>query len=357
MIRLIKPYIGFDDLAEELQSIFAAGIFTKGDYSKQFPQMIADYTGAKHAFLTTSATTALTMSLRLLDVGPGDEVAVSDFSFPASVNVIEDLGATPVFVDVSLDTYNMIPEQLEQKLSTRTKAVIFVDALGNPSGLDRIAALCKAHNVPLIEDAACAIGSRVNDVACGALADLTCFSFHPRKLLCCGEGGAITTNSDRYAEVLVNKLNHGADESGQFVTFGYNYRMPELSCLLGCKQMERLDEVIAERRTQTEQYRKQLQPHGFIPQAASDNAFHNMQSIVFRVPNGCDRNALISYLRDKDIETTLGTYCLSACAYYREKYDSVQPNAFYLQENTITLPSYPGLPVDTVGDAVTSFVH
>lgn len=358
MIRLIKPYITFEEIAPELKGIFDSGILTKGKYSKEFPRKMAEYTGAKHAFLTTSATTALTMALRALNVGPGDDIAVSDFSFPASVNVIEDLGARPIFIDVDRETYNMIPEQLEQKITPATKACIFVDALGNPSHLECIVEVCHAHGVVLIEDAACAIGSKVDGKKIGSVSDITCFSLHPRKLLTCGEGGVITTNNDEYAHFFSYKLNHGADlETGEFISYGYNYRMPEIPCLMGCDQVDKIDDIVKQRRSQKERYAALLEPLGFTPQKAASNAYHNVQSVVFTVPQGVDRDSLHDYLASRDIESTIGTYCLSECVYYRDKYNDVQPNASFLQHNTVTLPCYEDIPVEEVCSAIADFME
>ncbi len=356
MIKLIKPYISFDEVSAELEAIFDSGILTKGPYSKLFPKKVEAYTGAKYAFNATSATTALTMALKVLEVGPGDEVVVSDFSFPASVNVIEDVGATPVFADVSLETYNMTLDELASKITERTKAVIFVDALGNPSGLDRIAGLCRDKGIVLIEDAACAIGSAVGGRKVGSIADITCFSLHPRKLLTCGEGGIIATDHDAYAEILSYKLNHGADASGDFVSYGYNYRLPEIPALMGCSQIDKIDDIVKERRAQASEYARLLEPLGFTAQKAAENAYHNMQSIVFTVPEGIDRDDLCRYLAGREIESTIGTYCLSECAYYRAKYDSVQPNASYLQHHTITLPCYTDVPVGEVCAAIADYM-
>lgn len=352
MIKLIKPYIAFDEVSKEMKEIFDSGIFTKGKYSKLFPQEIVEYTGARYAFLATSATTALTMALKVLEIGPGDEVIVSDFSFPASVNVIEDVGAKPIFADVSRDTFNMTTQALEAAITEKTKAVIFVDGLGNPSGLDEIALICRAHAIPLIEDAACGIGSRVGDEKVGNIADITCFSLHPRKLLTSGEGGIITTNNEEYAKVLRYKLNHGADESGEFISYGYNYRLPEIACLLGCSQLAKVDDIVAERRQQAADYAARLESLGFIAQKSAENAYHNFQSVVFRVPEGMNRDALGAYLSDHGVENTIGTYCLSECTYYKKKYDDVQPVASYLQHNTITLPCYHDVPVAEVCDAI-----
>ena len=214
MIKLIKPYISFDEVKNEFEDIFESGWFTKGKYVEEFRNEIKKYTGAKHVYLTTSATTALTMALKALDVKSGDEVVISDFSFPATANVVEDLGAIAVFADVSLDTYNMTPSELENKINPKAKAVIFVDALGNPSGITQIKEICEKHNIPLIEDGACAIGSSEENIKCGNIADITCFSFHPRKLLTTGEGGAVTFNNDSLVEFFEVKLNHGAGSAG-----------------------------------------------------------------------------------------------------------------------------------------------
>lgn len=356
MINLIKPYISFEEVEEQLKEIFDSGMFTKGAYAKQLPEKVKEYTGAQYAFLATSATTALTMCLKLLDVGPGDEVIVSDFSFPASVNVIEDVGANPLFADVMLDTYNMNPAELEKKINERTKAVIYVDALGNPSGLVEIAAICNKAGVTLIEDAACAIGSSVDGVKVGNIADLTCFSLHPRKLLTSGEGGIITTNNPEYAKALTYKLNHGADPAtGEFVSYGYNYRLSEISSLLACSQIDKVDEIVAERQQQARIYRDSLEPLGYKAQKIRGNVDPNYQSIVFTVPPGIDRDALCAHLKEQGVESTIGTYCLSECKYYREKYNDIQPNASFLQHNTITLPCYTGIPLEQVCSAVASF--
>lgn len=351
MIKLIKPYISFDEVESEFKNIFESGWFTKGKYVEQFREELESYTGAKHAFLTTSATTALTMCLKLLDIKAGDEVIVSDFSFPATVNVVEDVGATPIFADVHLETFNMLPEQLEKKITPKTKAVIFVDALGNPSGIHEIKSICVRYGIPLIEDAACAIGSSSFGIKCGNIADLTCFSFHPRKLLTTGEGGAITTNNDEWAKQLEIKLNHGAavtDGKFDFIDFGYNYRMSELQAVMGIKQLQKLDMIVNSRNQIRATYIQRLSPLDFNIQNMADDVVYNVQSLVFKVPKNINRNSLVSYLRDNGIETTLGTYCLSGTTYFANKYNDIQPNAQYLEQNTITFPCYDAVDVNYI---------
>lgn len=355
MIRLIRPSISFAEVEQDLRTMFESGVFTRGEHTDAFRQELANYVGAGHAFLATSATTALWVCLKLLGIRPGDEVVVSDFSFPASANVIEDLGALPVFADVSPDTYNMTPEALDRAITPRTKAVMFVDALGNPTGLTEIAKLCRARGLPLIEDAACAIGSSEGNVRCGTIADLTCFSFHPRKLLNTGEGGAITLNNLEWANWLRIKLGHGADGplgyGLDFVDYGYNFRLSEAQAIFGRKQLVKLDSIITVRNAIRDALSARLVPLGFRPQHIGDDVVYNVQSLVYRVPQGVDRDALIAGLRDHGVETTIGTYCLSGTTYFRRRYENVQPIAEQLQRETITFPCYEGLNVELIADA------
>ena len=264
----------------------------------------------------------------------------------------------PVFADVSLDTFNMTPEALDSAFSARTKAVIAVDAFGNPTGMGEIAEICRARSIPLIEDAACAIGSAEHGKRCGAIADMTCFSFHPRKLLTTGEGGAITINNPAWVDWFNTKLSHGAsgtlDFGLDFVDYGYNFRLSEPQAIMGRVQLRKLDAIVAERNVVRRAYIERLAPGGFIPQQIGDDVVFNVQSLVFHVPDGVGRDALIACLREDGIETTIGTYCLSGTTYYRKRYKDVQPNAERLQCETITLPCYCGVDIDRVCDAIAS---
>ncbi len=358
MIKIINPYISFDEVKDEFQDIFDSGWFTKGKFVEEFRNEIKNYTKAKFAYLTTSATTALTMALKALDIQPEDEVIISDFSFPATANVVEDLGAKPIFADVSLEIYNMLPSELEKKITSKTKAAIFVDALGNPSGLTKIKAICDNNNLPLIEDAACAIGSSEENNRCGSVADITCFSFHPRKLLTTGEGGAVTFNNQKYKDFFEVKLNHGAtakDGKFEFIDYGYNYRMSELQAVMGIKQLKKIDDIVQSRNKIRIEYINALEELGYKAQKLSLNEIHNIQSLVFTVPTGVNRDDLVKYLKQNKIETTIGTYCLSGTRYYKNKYNSVQPNAQYLENNTITFPCYDNVDIGYIITAIKNY--
>lgn len=351
-IRLIKPYLSFEEVEAEFREVFESGIFTRGQHVEAFRQELKVYTGTKHALLTTSATTALWVCMKLLDVKAGDEVIVSDFSWPATANVVEDLGARPVFADVSLDTFNMLPEDLEKKITGRTKAVIFVDALGNPAGLTKIKEICQRHKLPLVEDAACAIGSSEFGRRCGSIADITCFSFHPRKLINTGEGGAIVTDRDDWAEWLEIKLGAGVrgmkGSGADFVDFGYNFRLSEMAALMGRKQLAKLETIVDERNIIRMAYIFGLEKLGYAVQQSNQATRHNIQSLVFRTPKDVDRDELILRLRSKGVESTIGTYALSNTTFYRERYKSVQPNSSQLFQTTLTLPCYHGVDVNRV---------
>lgn len=359
MIKLIKPYISFNEIEDDFRKVFESGWFSKGPYIEEFRAEIKNYTGSQYSYLTTSATTALTMALKALNIKEEDEVIISDFSFPATANVVEDLGAIPVFADVSLETFNMLDTQLESKITDKTKAVIFVDALGNPSGLHKIKDMCKKYNIPLIEDAACAIGSSENGIRCGNIADITCFSFHPRKLLTTGEGGAITFNDKKFVEFFDIKLNHGAKvENGkfEFIDYGYNYRLSELQAVMGIKQFQKIDEIVKSRNEIRNRSIQGLIELGFKPQSVKENVVFNVQSLVFKVPKGVKRDELIKYLKKNGIESTIGTYCLSGTAYYKNKYNNVQKNSQYLENNTITLPCYDSVDMGYIIDKVKDYL-
>ncbi len=358
MIKICKPYLQFEEIEFDFRNIFNSGWFTKGKYVHKFRNILKESTRAEYAHLTTSATTALMMSLRVYGISQDDEVILSDFSFPATVNVVEDIGAAPIFADVELDSFNMNPEELKRKITSKTKAVIFVDALGNPSGIHDIKQICQEHGLPLIEDAACAIGSSENNVKCGKISDITCFSFHPRKLLTTGEGGAILTDSKTINDFLDLKLNHGSllkNNTNDFISYGYNYRLPELQAAMGCAQMLKLEDIIQSRNLIRQKFIDRLVPLGFVPQKVSKDAIFNVQSLVFRVPKKISRDNLIKYLRSQDIESTLGTYCLSSCTYYRNKYNCVQPISEYLQNNTITLPCHDDVNIDLICNKISTY--
>ncbi len=183
------------DKSEEIAvaQVLRSGWVTQGPKVLEFEQLVTEYTGVKYAVATTSATTALFLSLHLLDIGEGDEVIVPSFSFIATANVILHTGAKPVFVDIDPKTYNIDPLKIEQLITKRTRAILPVDQVGLPYDLDAVDEIARKHKLQIIEDSACALGSRYKEKKIGSISKLSCLSFHPRKIITTGEGGMITT--------------------------------------------------------------------------------------------------------------------------------------------------------------------
>lgn len=346
MIPLIKPDLSFDEVKEDIAAIIESGILTNGEYKSRFESEIAKLTGTKHAIAVTSATSALHLSLAAANVGAGDEVLVADFTFPATANVVEEVGAKPVFVDIDPITYTIDLEDLEKKITKATKAMIPVDTFGAPADLPKLEEIAARHNLILIEDAACALGAKIDGRSTGQFGTAGCFSFHPRKSITTGEGGMITTNDDAVAERARLLRNHGGQAKGryqEFVAAGFNYRMSETQAALGLAQLKRLGSILEVRRAKAKQYDLMLAGLPVrVPQTLT-NAVHTYQSYVIELNEGVDRDAVIEEMRSAEIETTIGTYAVHAEPFYVKKY-GYRPgdlaNSYRAYKQTLTLPLY-----------------
>ncbi|MFA5165757.1 MAG: DegT/DnrJ/EryC1/StrS family aminotransferase [Candidatus Paceibacterota bacterium] len=348
-IPLIKPEIPLAPTIKEIKRAFESGILTKGPNVLAFEKMIAKYVGTKYAFSTTSATTALHLSLVAMGVKQGDEVLVSDFTFPATANIVVQAGATPVLVDINLDTFNINFSDLEKKITPKTKAIICVDAFGNPINMKVLMGIAKKHNLKVIEDAACALGSRFGSNMSGGLADAGCFSFHPRKSITTGEGGMIVANDDSLAEKISILRNHGGvlDEQlgySQFVEAGFNYRMSEVQAIMGISQMKIIEKIIKVRILIAEKYLKMLSGvKGITLPILKKGARHTFQSFVVLLDKNIDRDLVIKKMRSKGIETTLGTYALHAQPFFMRQYGYKAGNlnnSYTAFRQSLTLPLF-----------------
>jgi dTDP-4-amino-4,6-dideoxygalactose transaminase len=362
MIKIIEPYFSFDDIEADFKKIFSSGVFTKGKYNIELRKQLCQFTNNQNSYLTTSATTALYMSLMALNLPRGSLVGVSDFTWPASAYVIVQAGLKPIMVDVDVDTFNVSIDTLSE-VEEDIKALIFVDALGNTSNIDEIYSYCIENDIFLIEDAACSFGSKVNEKNIGSYSDVSCVSFHPRKLLNSGEGGCIVTNNEKLSEVLEIQLNVGASLSSNklfpdFVDMGYNYRLPELQCAMISHQIKIIESIVLSRHKIYAEYCNSLLPLGFKSQKFNTNTLSNIQSAVFVVPETIKRDELIIFLRDRGVESILGTYSLSIQPYFKENFFSAPlKNSVYLQENTISLPCHDNFDISIVIDAIKEFAQ
>jgi perosamine synthetase len=347
VIRLNLPYVDNVEL-EEIAQVLETGYYTQGKKTIEFENMVNDYVGSQFAFAMSSCTTALHLSLAALDIEPGDEVIVADFTFPATANVVVHQGAKPVLADIDLETFTLNIADLKAKISTNTRAIIPVHTFGCSADMEGIMGVSKEYDIPVIEDAACALGTTYQDQYCGNIGTLGCFSFHPRKVITTGEGGMITTNDERLAEKIQILRNHGGIREGSWYTYheaGYNYRLSDINSAMGVAQMKKLEWVIEQKRKLAQELKSRLAsiPGVVLP---SDPPWkgHIYQSFVILVDKGYDRDRIISLMRESGVETTLGTYALHEQPYFQKVWGycpgELQTSS-YAYKQSITLPLYP----------------
>lgn len=357
MLPLIRPVFDACEL-ENLRQCLLSGHVTQGPFVARFEAAFARQYNIKHALAVTSCTSALHLALLALNIQPGDEVIVPAFTWVATANAVEYVGATPVFVDIDPATYTLDPEKVKNALTVRTKAIIPVHLFGLCAPMDALHALAHQHDVVIIEDAACATGSKIRDTYAGNLGDIACFSFHPRKVITTGEGGMLTTNTDALHQKLLPLRNHGASpvqapsQAWHFATFevcGYNFRMSDLQAAVGCAQMEKVDAILHERARIAAYYAELLANQtAFITPYVPQDYTHSWQSYVIRVADNDvqHRNEAMQALSDKGIESRPGTHAVHRLHYYAEKYQlssQTAPNAALCEDCSIALPMVHGM--------------
>jgi perosamine synthetase len=319
MIPIMRPWLGEEE-AVALDRVLASGWVAQGPRVVAFERAVCEALDAAHGVATNSCTTALHLALHALGVGAGDEVVVPSLSFIATTNAPRYVGARPVFADVDPETQNLTPKTVERALGPATRAVIVVHQAGMPADVEGIEALCAPHDVIVIEDAACAIGSTYRGRPIGA-GRLVALSFHARKLLTTGEGGMLLTQEPGLARRFRRLREHGMAMSAHerhtsrtvrlesYVELGFNYRMTDLQAAVGLVQLTKLDAMVAERRRLADRYREALadSPGLSLP---SDPPYGttNYQSYVVRLDDELpvDRDAVMQQLLDQGIATRRG---------------------------------------------------
>lgn len=351
-MRLAIPVTGPEEVAA-VAEVLGTGNLTQGPVTRRFEELVKERIGTDHASATSSATTGLHMALKALGVGPGDEVVLPAFSFPATANVVVQLGAVPVFADIDATTFNLLPESCAEAITPLTKVIMPVHAFGLCADMDAINAVAASGGIPVLEDAACALGATYRGGSAGALGDVGVFSFHPRKVITTGEGGMVTTSDPKLAERMAILRTHGSVRGERYLSFvdaGFNYRLSDVLSAIGVVQMGRLDGILSDRRRLAEELTARLQtvPGVETPQVP-DGHNHAYQSYVVTLDPAVDRDAVIDAMSRREIETTLGTYGMHLQPFFESTYGTSPeqfPNATRAHHQALTLPLHTFLSED-----------
>jgi perosamine synthetase len=369
MIPYGKQSIDENDI-QAVVDVLRSEWLTTGPKVAEFESAVADFVGAKHAVAVASGTTALHCAMHALGIGLGDEVIVPPMTFAASANCIVYQGGTPVFVDVEPETLLIDSEKVEEKIISRTKAVIAVDYAGQPCDYDRLKQITQKYHLALVADGCHALGARYKGSPVGSLADMTVFSFHPVKHITTGEGGMITTDNAEYAERMRIFRNHGIttdhhqrEKQGswyyEMVDLGYNYRMTDFQCALGISQLRMLPKFLKRRREIAARYDEAFAGlSGINPLAVRLDVLHAYHLYVVRIDLnvlGINRTSLFTNLCEKGIGVNVHYIPVHLHPFYREKFHTslgLCPVAEAAYEQIISLPMFPGMTDEDVEKVV-----
>ena len=372
-IPITKTVFGEEEM-RAVRKPLETGWVVQGPYVAEFERKFSAYTGARFSVATSSCTTALHLAVAMLDLKPGDEVIVPAFTWVATANVVEYMGAKPIFCDIDLATFNINTDQVEELISPRTVGLIPVHLFGLCANMAPLLGFARQHNLWVVEDAACAFGSWYRSQHAGTFGNLGCFSFHPRKAITTGEGGMVTTASEETDSVLRSLRDHGASRSdlarhgdkeafllSEYDRLGYNFRMTDIQGALGCAQMDRAAWIAGERTRRAQAYDEMLSDIEWLqtPTVPQDYV-HGYQAYVclFRpeeptienVQNLHEkRNRVMRRLEDQGIATRQGTHAAALQGFYRQKYNLSAErfsNAYFADRLSLALPLYPQMTDD-----------
>jgi perosamine synthetase len=366
-IPITKPFFGPEEM-RAVQLPLESGWVVQGAFVKEFEEKFSAFTGASFSIATTSCTTALHIAVTALGLKPGDKVIVPAFTWVSTPNVVEYMGAKPIFCDISLNTFNINTKQIESLITPKTVGIIPVHLFGLCAEMDSILEIAKKHHLWVIEDAACAFGGWYQGHHAGTFGEIGCFSFHPRKSITTGEGGMITTAQPEIDHLSRILRDHGASQTdfdresikwafllSDYKHLGYNYRMTDIQGALGCVQMERAKWILEERSKRAHLYDELLKDVEWLEVPKVTNGYiHGYQAYVclfqpqeLTLKNverlHRQRNDLMMRLEEKGISTRQGTHAPVIQGYYVEKYHlrpEQFPNAYIADRLSLTLPLY-----------------
>jgi perosamine synthetase len=355
-ISFSRPCFGEAE-AEAAAAVVRSGWVVGGPRLAEFERRFAQLCGAEHAVGVSSWTTGAFLVLHAWDVGPGDEVIVPSLTFIASVNVIRHTGAIPVFAEIDPATYNLDPDDVTRRITSRTRVIMAVDQLGLPCDIDAIGSLARQYGLRVLDDAACAFGSRSHGRPVGALADVSVFSLHARKVVTTAEGGMITTDDDALAERLRRLRHQGMSLSdyerhggqpSQFESYpeiGYNHRITDIQAAIGLAQLDRLDDMLERRRAVAARYGAYLSGHPVLTAPhVPTGLLPNWQSyqVRLREDSGWSRNAVMDRLFELGVPTRRGVMASHLEPPYRRA-APLLPRTESTAASTLQLPIHPEL--------------
>jgi perosamine synthetase len=313
LIRLARPDVGAEELAE-IAAVLDSGRLTMGPKVVELEDLLARACGVEHAVAVSSGTAALHLAILALGLEAGDEVIVPAYTFPATANVVALAGLRPVLVDVDPATMNLDVERVAAAVGPRTRAVLAVHLFGRPLDWEELQNAVPP-DVLLLEDAAGALGARWRGMPCGGLGAAGCLSFHPRKIVTTGEGGAVTTADAALAASVRRLRHHGIDAGADIVEPSTNYRLADILCAIGIPQLRRLDELLADRTRIAAGYSQRLAAAVDVPDADEGDT-HGWQAYVIRLDR---KDEALATLRAEGIEVQIGTYALHRLSAYRDQ--------------------------------------
>jgi len=347
IVPITEPNIGKKDVIN-LMKVLYSGNLIQGTKVAELEKLMCQYFGVNYAVLVSSGTSALHLALLSISIGPGDDVITTPYSFIATANAIKLTGANVVFADTCKDGVNICSSSLESKITPQTKAILIVHEFGISVDFDEIEKISLKYNIPILEDSACAMGSEHRGTKLGTAGKLSCFSFHPRKIITCGEGGLIITNDRYLAEYVISMRNHGLTInpiSGEkkYIRYGFNYRMTELSASLIIGQLHRIGSIINKRSAIAKKYFNEITNSNITFPAYPSNSLFNFQTFPILLKNRDAANLFITHMQEQGIEVTrpaqfipqepsFGVGMLNS----KENY----PNAFNLWERCVAIPLF-----------------
>lgn len=338
-----------NEIRDAFERIVQKSAFILGEEVDRFEQALAEYAGAKHAIGVTSGTDALLMALMALDIGPGDEVITTPFTFFATAGSIARVGAKPVFVDINPRTYNLQWEAIEGAITDKTKAIMPVHLFGLSAQMDRIMEIADKHGLKVIEDAAQALGARFNDHKVGAMGDIGCYSFYPTKnLAAMGDAGAVVTNDDQLAERLKRIRVHGMDRADHFPEIGGNFRLDAFKAAVLALKLPLLDEYCRQRRAHADRYGQQLEALPIGTPFEAEERYHVYNQYTIRVHGGA-REALGHHLSACGVGNRVYYSIplhLQPCFAHLGQGKGSLPNAEEAAEEVLSIPVFPEMTHD-----------